>query len=512
VAERAIFKFITSAGELDAASTGSIDDLKERLKSPGTKVLLYLHGGLVSQKAGMAIADKLSAKAGTSLALDDDWIQIYIIWRTGVLEELKENWIELAENDKLYQSLVRKLIVFLAQRLHIPLKEGRAIADVVPIDEQDILDRVRGESGDPKRPFKELEALLPDPLDETARATLEPEKSEEQLRNEFEDYLSEDPLFLSATDDLDAALALDEGARGGALTGSEAEGAQILSRLDKDASLELIAPASAAKAQGLGRGAFSITATLVTKAGAVALHCIKRFRNHRDHGLHATIVEEVCRTFYADKIGAAVWGWMGEDAARHFTGKGFGLELVSAFSANPPSKLVIIGHSAGSIWASKMLASIVKSASPINLDLCLLAPAARSDLFAKTIAAAGGHIRHCSMFTMDDGLERADAVLGHDKGFIYPSSLLYLVSGLFERDKSEAYVDAPILGMQRFAEGDWLTEEEADNAKAIADFFKKSGHRICYSKESGLTDADTHGGFDDNALTLKSVHEQFFKP
>ena len=46
---------------------------------------------------------------------------------------------------------------------------------------------------------------------------------------------------------------------------------------------------------------------------------------------------------------------------------------------------------------------------------------------------------------MDDKLEREDAVLGHDKGYIYPSSLLYMVSGMFEELDFAVFADAPWL-------------------------------------------------------------------
>jgi hypothetical protein len=109
---------------------------------------------------------------------------------------------------------------------------------------------------------------------------------------------------------------------------------------------------------------------------------------------------------------------------------------------------------------------------------------------------------------MSDEFERKDAVLGHDKGYIYPSSLLYLVSGLFEESGGEAFPDAPILGMQRFVGATWLDDaKESPAGQRIAAFFQAPDHAITYSPAPGVTTADTHSGFCSEPLTLASVRK-----
>jgi hypothetical protein len=44
---------------------------------------------------------------------------------------------------------------------------------------------------------------------------------------------------------------------------------------------------------------------------------------------------------------------------------------------------------------------------------------------------------------MTDEHERKDPVLGSDLGFIYPSSLLYCVSGMFEENGAKPYTCSP---------------------------------------------------------------------
>lgn len=511
--DRPIFKFITADGKLDADNMASIEDLKKLLKSPTAKVLLYLHGGLVNREAGLQCADKLSARGSTSLDLEDDWIQIYIVWQTGALEEIERHWTDLVRNDGLYLSIVRKLISFLSARLIVSPQQSRSLAAAVPLSDTEILKRLRGETDHKRAPFAALDDRLEQPAGMKARATVGGRKSPDRLAGEFNQFLATDPLFKKAVADLGAAVNRDAPSRAAGTPGTALEGDALFVRLSDEVKTDLIgnldATALTAEA-GAARGPATISAFLFGHTFNIARNCIERFRHERDHGLHATIVEEVCRELYGATIGATIWGWMTRDAQRHFEAKGFGRELLSAIVAAPTSRLVVIGHSAGSIWASRLLLAMAEAKSQLRIDLCLLAPAVRVSLFAMALQSARQLIGRCEMFTMDDGLERADAVLGHDKGYIYPSSLLYLVSGLFERENDEAYRDAPILGMERFTAGKWMTPNETMNAEALTAFFAEDGNSIHYSKGSGLTASDSHGGFDDDPLTLKNINARFF--
>lgn len=505
---RATYNFFTVKGVAEAGQNAAVEELKARLSKPGSKLLLHLHGGLVDRKSGVEGADRLAGSGAKSFQLKPEWTQVYIIWQTGGLEEIKRRWMELAQDDQLYQALARKLIKFLAERLRIPGPGSRSVADAAPMDDEEILRRLRGE-GDRREPFRELDEKLASG-DPASRAAMAPGKSDGELLIEFNTFLLADPLFQGAVRDLNAAVVTDVAARTAAAPGSVERGEAILDRLDDSFNEEFGVPVAGAAPRAVPRGPVSVGAFLATRALKAAYRCIKRFRSHRDHGLHATVVEEICREFYGDKIGEKIWGWMVDDARLHFAEGGFGLELLPILAEHPPSRMVVTAHSAGSIWASRMLLAMKAASVSLQVDLCLLAPAVRENLFATTVAEAGHLVRRCHMFTMDDTLERRDAVLGHDKGYIYPSSLLYLVSGLFEAMDGEVYPDAPILGMQRFTGVNWLDKSEAADSAAISAFFTQSDKAIHYSPGSGLTDADTHGGFDDNELTLRNLGTEFF--
>lgn len=260
----------------------------------------------------------------------------------------------------------------------------------------------------------------------------------------------------------------------------------------------------------LARGPVSVGIFLVKHAGSVAWRCIKRFRAQRDHGFHATIVEELCREIYVDFVGAKVWGMMVKDAADHFRKGRLGEALLLMLGrVPPPDRIILSGHSAGSIWASRMLLRMQAMQLDRQVKLLLLAPAVRQDLFAEVIKTAGARIEACHMFTMTDELERRDAVLGHDKGYIYPSSLLYCISGLFEKQGGKAYVDAPLLGMRRFADADWLEPAETSNEQTISAFFKTMPNSLVTSPTPGVCEADCHGCFDDDPTTLASAVANF---
>jgi hypothetical protein len=201
---------------------------------------------------------------------------------------------------------------------------------------------------------------------------------------------------------------------------------------------------------------------------------------------------------------------MTRDAAEHFEGEGFGSALLATLRNVPaPERFVISGHSAGSIWASHMLLAMKEAGMDQRAKLLLLAPAVRQDLFARVIDGAGELIESCTMFTMSDDLERADAVLGQDKGYIYPSSLLYCVSGMFEERDATGYVDAPLLGMRRFADAGWMSNEERVDAKTIAQFFDSDENQIILAPAAGICEANCHGCFDDEPMTLASAAAYF---
>lgn len=498
------FVFLTGGGQADPGQQDRLAALEARLAQPGAKLLLHLHGGLVDEEAGIAGAARLAGQTPDSWNRGDDWTQVYIVWRTGMLETVQANWRDLLHDDRLYQVILSKLIRFVARKIGIPAPEGaRSVSEQMNLDEAEVYRIMLGKAGDAQRsnPFGEVEPFFEGSV---PRSTVMGAQPDGELAHEFVDELVMDADFSKALVDLDNAVNDGLPGRTALAPGDAAAGRAMYHRLSANIRTE-IGPVDTLE-QRTARGPIAVGAFIVKHVTQIAYRSFKRFRSHRDHGFHATIVEELCRQMYGDLIGAKIWGMMTTDAREHFETGGFGIELLELLGRVPqPDRFVVAGHSAGSIWASHMLLAMKTAGLDRRIRLVLLAPAVRQDIFADVIATAGDLIDGCTMYTMNDDLERRDAVLGHDKSYIYPSSLLYCVSGMFEERAAKPYLDAPLLGMQRFAGVSWLDDREKQDGVRIAAFFRENGNAIILSPAAGVCEAKCHGCFDEEPLTLASA-------
>lgn len=339
------------------------------------------------------------------------------------------------------------------------------------------------------------------------RAALMVPRSSGAMALDFQNELAADPRFQIATADIDNIVNDGLAGRATLAPADRTRGKASLGRLSLKIRQELQTPTGTTAGT---RGLISTGAFLLKHAGFIAYRIFERFRTRRNHGFHATIVEELCRELYGDLIGAKVWGLMVHHAGDHFSKNGFGTAFLDLLGAAPdPERLVVTAHSAGSIWASHMLRALSQRQQAARIKLFLLAPAIRQSLFAEAIDKTLGILQSCEMFTMTDEYERKDPVLGQDYGFLYPSSLLYCVSGMFEEKGTDAYPDAPLLGMMRFDQANWLDDTEQSAATAIRQFFARPGNGIVTSPAADITQALCHGCFDDEPTTLTSLVKRF---
>jgi hypothetical protein len=129
------------------------------------------------------------------------------------------------------------------------------------------------------------------------------------------------------------------------------------------------------------------------------------------------------------------------------------------------------------------------------------------------------------MFAMSDELERDDQVWGNDSSlpdgkdwrrFIYPSSLLYLVSGILESTKDASgqmvdEADKPLLGMQRyFALEDVFTDSDFPDVGTVRRWMTSRRASCVWSYADAQGDginshSRDHSAFNTDAATLASV-------
>jgi hypothetical protein len=179
--------------------------------------------------------------------------------------------------------------------------------------------------------------------------------------------------------------------------------------------------------------------------------------------VYATVVEEVLREFYFANIGGAVWGTMKRQASETFAEPGTGparggryfLQRLGALlrgGAGP--EVSVVGHSAGGIYACHLLRHAHEQrgqALPAKFafkHLLLMAPACDFRLFDSVCALRPRPFASLRMYALQDQLES-----GYwEVRFLYPRSLLYLVSGAFEEeaDGEASAFDLPLVGMERY--------------------------------------------------------------
>jgi hypothetical protein len=491
----------TRGGRLDSGDTDAFQGLLGRIKQGSPKILLHLHGGLVDEAAGVAMAKRLAESDG--YGAPGDWEQVYIIWRTGAFETLRTNWTDLASNDRLYRTLLKRLLAFVSGQVRTGAGAGRSLARQGGLTDAEIEMRLASGSDRPFGDIDDLTMAAPG-LSRQIRATGDAEDLALALAGDVE--------LEAACLDIEAALAAERPTAARTNGGGDPEAGRVsLGRLSKSVRSELDVEADVAASRSIF-GGVEILRKVVTHGVAIGMAVFQRYRTGRDHGLHATVVEEIARELYGDLIGAIVWGMMKGDASEHFQKEALGHALLSAVAENPNARLLLVAHSAGAIFACDMLLWAARESVRLNADVVFLAPAVRTKKFAQTVQRAGPLIARFRSFAMNDELERQDALLGTGLGFIYPSSLLYLVSGLFEEEAAEALADAPLLGMQRFLTRDspWLQDpDEGPALQRVQQFLAEGPNRTVFAKVSGgdglNCDAISHGRFDDETATLKSV-------
>lgn len=428
------------------------------------KLLIYFHGGLVSEKSGLKAATVMKEHFAST---DARRHAVSFVWETGPAEVVMQNIKNLKEltGKGAFDEIVKFVTKLVAKKLGLDDAKGGGTYlsdETIAIEKQKIA------------PFEDLDKSL----DARGGTPLEIDEEDENYSTYYAKLETEAKGLINAEGS-------DE------LKYEQAEGDEI------------------------ARGGMLFVAKVVAQ---IAFAVLKRYFKKTHHDFYPTIMEEAFRKLYVDKIGG--WGWKQiKDKSGEMFSSNSGLSdsnlhagthflsllethLQKRTAEGKKLDIELIGHSAGAIAVCNLLEATGQHFSGITYNnVFFLAPACRTDFFLQKgfPAQEKGLFKHFKMFTMEESNEKKD----HCIPFTYTHSLLYMVSGLFEEE-----VDAKIMGLheQLKATGRY---ETFDELKKLNQYI--SNNKLILSTD--LENADEslrcsslkHGDFDNDELTLTAI-------
>ena len=460
--------------------------------------VIHIHGGLVSENSAMQMAARLHPYYGK----DDQLLPVFPVWESGWLEAAWNNLHEIPQ-EALFAFVLKTVLKHAGGKI-LQAPGGRASGTYQPLTDLEARAAIElagdsaGGTGEIPllrvRPGAGLTDLTPD---EKQQLAAELEKSAE---------------LQIAVDEVLLGMGIPEPAGRRALSPNVSGKPSRLAPVIKE---EL-----RATAQPGTRGLFSV-AGVALHIVKIVYQVVKRFVQGRDHGFYTTVVEEIMREFYVADVGGWLWGRMKMDCADTFQpglpGKPRGgrllcdelsPRLLKQATTGPLNKLSVVAHSAGAIWACHFLSRLaaLRTAGLLPADFQLhriifLAPACRMDEFAPILKlhAAQPLWRKLHVFGLSDPLEGAYWEIP----VLYPKSLLYIVSGVAEKD-----ADTPLVGMERFHRNAATYNDDATNqVRAYCAAQAQPVWALATGGPGLNNDTIKHGAFDDTEPAPRKTME-----
>lgn len=426
-------------------------------------ITLCFHGGIVNEEKGLAQAERLYPE----LSDNAQTFPVFIVWRSGVLEVLQGSLLDIVQGSPLFRQVLQKLLKHVLRKfpaigelvpddlLNFEMASGAALVDAPLPETQARLAQLRADLEAERPPFEDAALLTlfappPEQVDEVSDADLLALQSDLAA-----DATANYALNIIATNAARNAASFSAFELAPGETGATAPSPET-GYLSGDLLRELqrAQPPAGVDAE------FVLSTAAWAFAGRILRAVINRYRTGSDHGLVGTVLEEMYRAMYADKIGRFLWDGIKSNAANAYAdnpaattneaerhGMTLFIDLLrDHIRQHGKITLNLVGHSAGAIHICHFVERARRTLGDdfiVNV-VTLTAPACTAELFRDRLLPSLDRISTLRIFNLQDELERADPVLPLIP-FAYPHSLLYFVSGLLEEK-----TDAPLLGMTRF--------------------------------------------------------------
>jgi hypothetical protein len=453
-------------GAFAKTTAADLEQFFASLKANNTKKLVvHFHGGLVSRASAHSSAATL-----LPVYSNPDTQALFMIWNSDLKTTLKDNLTEIAA-ESIFWTIV--------SRIHALLRWKEEM-DAAPS---------RGARGRPSVSPRFSGTIQPKRIQQAAQAHATPERLKplsSAEEREARELLMRDPILRRQVQQITPAR---KGARGTSGGGRKTRmSPSIVRKLQAD--------------QRPGARSVTVSPFLIKKIILTLIAVVRRLRKHTDHGVYVTIIEEVLRSFYVASVGRAVWKSMKGAITRSFESDASrfgGTALVESLKswATPDRNLLLVGHSAGSIYILELAAKLARAIPQIKVEVVFMAPACTMDLMGQHHSAFEQVVSRCRIYSLSDPLEHGY----FEVPIIYRASLLYLISGILE-DRA----DTAVLGMQRYFSG----KKPYTDAlyRKIAALFHD---RVCYSLSSIpaqlFCTSQRHGGFDENLDMQQSLRD-----
>jgi hypothetical protein len=469
-------------GAFDLTTKSDLDAILRDLKEDQPFVI-HFHGGLVDLQAGLS---------GASF-LKDKYIQaearpLFFIWESGWKEIVEQNLPQIFGETIFTQVFKRVTELARAKVSQASSENGQEAKGIglLHVNNIDLDSELKAAASGPPK-----EDLL------IGQGGIEPLTPMEMQQAQA--LLQHDPVIQTQSAQIANSLQPPE---------EDAKGTYIKSSTKTLMSREVLKEMETP--EGGGKGLISLASIrIVSGALKLLVRVIERFRTRRDHGFYNTIVEEILREFYVDNAGKFLWDGMKKETVDAFGSdetRFGGTALLKGLAAleKPPKRIILVGHSAGSIYICHLLENARRMFSKGVFEVVLIAPAVTFEQLGSTFKGLGvsSNVSKLRIFGMNDERERANALVPGAK-FFYQSSLLYFVSGLLESSP-----DKPILGMQRYYSGNspYQIPEIIDVlANALFGIPHAKNWAECKDGYGLNCDMLSHGGIDKAPALISSL-------